>query len=244
MAHLEDVDIWAMLRLEADATRQSLDEFIGFIRRHYGLTNVAYLCPSFHGRSIMDPFVNMTYSDEWVAHYRAQEYMTVDPVVNIGARSLFLIDWARLPRVDEKVRRLFDEAKEFGVGHQGLTIPVRGPTNGIWALFVATSDDSDLDWNARRRDLMKDFVHIAHYVHQRAYDLHVEERPVDLNAITAREIEALEWSAEGKTSAEIAILMRISVEMVKTHLDSACSKLKALNRVHAVTKAIRAGLIR
>jgi DNA-binding CsgD family transcriptional regulator len=38
--------------------------------------------------------------------------------------------------------------------------------------------------------------------------------------------------------------MRISAETVKAHLDSARYKLQALNRVHAVTKAIRAGLIR
>jgi len=31
---------------------------------------------------------------------------------------------------------------------------------------------------------------------------------------------------------------------VKTHLDSARFKLKALNRVHAVARAIRTGLIR
>jgi DNA-binding CsgD family transcriptional regulator len=139
---------------------------------------------------------------------------------------------------------LFGEAKEAGVGEQGLTIPVRGPANGLWALFSVTSHETDSNWSGRRFELTKDLVHIAHYVHQRAYSLHAQEDELDLNTITKREIEALEWSAEGKSLADISILMRISVETVKAHLDSARFKLHALNRVHAVTKAIRAGLIR
>lgn len=241
---LESIDVRRLLQLETNITDQTLDEFIEFIRRHYGLAHVAYVCPSFRGRSLQDPFLAVTYGDEWKEHYKTQGYTSVDPVVNLGARSLLPLDWAKLPRNDKKVQRLFGEAKDAGIGQQGLTIPVRGPTNGLWALFIATSNESDTDWRGRRFELIKDLVHVAHYVHQRAFEVHVEERPVDLNAITKREIEALEWSAEGKSVADIAVLMRISTETVKAHLDSARFKLQALNRTHAVTKAIRSGLIR
>lgn len=244
MPSLDDIDLRTLLQLETDLTDQTLDGFIEFIRQRYELANSVYLCPSFRGRSLADPFITTTYSAEWAEHYRSQRYASVDPVINVGARSVLPVDWARLPRGDAKVRRLFGEAKDAGVGHQGLTIPVRGPTNGLWALFIATSNESDIAWSGRRYELMRDLVHVANYVHQRAYEMHMEETPVDLNAITKREIEALEWSAEGKALEDIAILMRISAETVKAHLDSARFKLQALNRVHAVTKAIRAGLIR
>lgn len=244
MSTLDDVDIRTLLNLETDLTDQTLDGFIDFIRRHYELANVAYHCPSFRGRSLADPFLKLTYSEAWLDRYKEQDYIFIDPVFNIGARSVLPVDWARLPRTEKKVQRLFGEAKEAGVGRQGLTIPVRGPTNGLWALFTVTSHESDAAWSGRRHQLVKDLVHVAHYVHQRAYELHAEDAPIDLNAITKREIEALEWSAEGKSIADIAILMRISAETVKAHLDSARFKLQALNRVHAVTKAIRAGLIR
>jgi len=239
MPCLDDIDIRRLLHLEADLTGQSLDGLIEFIRQHYGLANVAYHCPSFRGRSLANPFIALTYSDAWLEHYK--EF--IDPVLKVGARAVLPVDWARLPRTDRKMLRLLGEAKEAGVGRQGLTIPVRGPTNGLWALFSVTSDESDIEWAGRRCELMKDLVHVAHYVHQRACELHDKDAPIDLNAITKREIEALEWSAEGKSLADIAILMRISAETVKAHLDSARFKLRALNRVHAVTKAIRAGLI-
>ena len=108
---------------------------------------------------------------------------------------------------------------------------------------MATATESNVVWEARRYELIKDHVHAAHYVHQRAGDMHAEGEPLDLNAITKREIEALEWAGEGKTPAEIASLMRISLETVKAHLDSARYKLQALNRPHAIAKALRAGLI-
>ncbi|WOJ91629.1 LuxR C-terminal-related transcriptional regulator (plasmid) [Methylocapsa polymorpha] len=127
---------------------------------------------------------------------------------------------------------------------QGLTIPIRGPINGVWALLLVTSTETEVEWAARLPERMRDLVHIAYYVHQRAFEPHARESPVDLDAITKRESEALEWTAEGKTVEDIAILMRISPETVKAHLDSARYKLGALTRVHAVAKAIRAGLVR
>jgi len=243
MSSLDRLDARTLLRLEADLSPQSLDEFVELMRRRYGLANSVYLCPSFPGRSVADPFFTATYSAEWIAHYRTQRYASIDPVIKIGIRSVLPLDWARLPRRDKKVRRLFGEARDAGVGRQGVTIPVRGPTNGLWALFVATSNESDSEWGARRFELMRDLVLVAYYAHQRAYELHAREAPLDLNAITRREMEALEWAAEGKSVEDAALLMRISAVTVRAHLDSARHKLQALTRVQAIAKAIRAGLI-
>ncbi|WOJ91369.1 LuxR family transcriptional regulator [Methylocapsa polymorpha] len=243
MSCLDDVDVRTLLRLETNLTDQSLDGFIEQIRQRFSLTNSVYFCPSFRGRSLADPFVTTTYSAGWIEHYKAQRYASIDPVISIGARSVHAVDWAHLPRGDAKVRRLFSEAKEAGVGCQGLTIPVRGPTDGLWALFVATSSESDSEWAGRRHELVKDLTLVAYYAHQRAYELHEMGPTVDLNVVTKIEIEALEWAAAGKSVDETAISMRISTSAVRAHLDSARHKLQALNHVHAVTKAIRAGLI-
>ncbi len=58
-----------------------------------------------------------------------------------------------------------------------------------------------------------------------------------------REIEVVEWTAEGKTSAEIAIILGLSEYTVNEYIGSAMRKLDALNRIHLVTKAIRVGII-
>ncbi len=243
MSQLDGVDARSLLRLEKDVSDQTFDGFIADIRRRYGLSNSVYLCPSFRARSLLDPFITTSYSAEWTGHYRARGYVSIDPVNMIAARSLFPLDWAQLPRSSKKVRRLFGEARDAGVGRQGMTIPVRGPKNGLWAHFTVTSDETDGDWGSRRFELMKDLIHVANYVHQRAFELHEGQAALDLNAVTQREIEALEWAAEGKSIEDTAILMRISTATVRAHVDSARYKLQALNRFHAVAKALRAGLI-
>ena len=243
MSELDHIDIRALHRLETDLSTQSIDSFIERIRRHFALTNSVYLCPSFTGHSMTDPYVTSTYRPEWTSHYKEQGYVFIDPVINIGARSTIPLDWSRLPRETKEVKRLFGEAKDAGVGHQGLTIPVHGPTAGHWALFIATSNETDILWDGRRHELIKDLLLIAHYVHQRAYELHMPAAVLDLNAITRREIEALQCAAEGLNLDATAISMRVSTTTVRAHLDLARHKLQALSRIHAVSKAMRAGLI-
>lgn len=244
MPSLDDVDLRKLLLLEADLTHKSLDGIIEFIRDHYGLANIAYVCPALRGCCITDPFLALAYSDIWVEHFQGEGYSFVNPVAPVGERSIVPVDWAYLPRFEKRVQRLFTDASEAGGGTQGLTIPVRGPANGVWALFSVTSYDSHAEWSARRYELMRDMVKVAHFVHQKAYELHVAEAKLELDALTKWEIEALQWAAEGSRLEEIGIMMRISVETVRAHLDSARYKLKALNRTHAITKAIRARLIR
>ena len=61
--------------------------------------------------------------------------------------------------------------------------------------------------------------------------------------VTARERECLRWCAEGKTSEEIGIILSLSTHTVNHYLISATKKLNAVNRVHAITTAIRLGLL-
>lgn len=58
-----------------------------------------------------------------------------------------------------------------------------------------------------------------------------------------RELETLGWAARGKTSAEIAIIMKLSKRTVDFHLDNARIKLGATTRIEAVVKAATIGLI-
>jgi LuxR family transcriptional regulator, quorum-sensing system regulator SinR len=237
------VDSQKMLSLEGDSEGQKLDEFILSVRNRYGLANISYVSSSLPGHSLTNPFYVTTFSEAWKERYRSEGYVAIDPVVNVGARSVLPLDWATLPRADKKVWRMFREAEAAGVGRQGLVIPARGPVDGVWGLLAVSSYDDDAAWRVWCDEFLRDFVLIAAWLHQRAYDLHAEEPLIDLNAITKRELEALVWSAEGKTIAEIAALLGKSELTVRSHLDSARFKLQAHNRTHAVAKAIRAGLV-
>ena len=61
--------------------------------------------------------------------------------------------------------------------------------------------------------------------------------------LSAREIECLRWSAAGKSSDEIAIILDISSHTVVSYLKSAMRKLEAVNRMQAVARACRYRLL-
>lgn len=71
----------------------------------------------------------------------------------------------------------------------------------------------------------------------------IEGLDSDLPKFRKREIEVIEWTAEGKTSADIAIILGLSEYTVNEYVASAMKKLDAVNRIHLVTKAIRLGII-
>lgn len=75
--------------------------------------------------------------------------------------------------------------------------------------------------------------------------LAMESPPSDnLVPLTPRELEALQWTAEGKTAWEVGEILGISEQTASRHLSNATRKLDCVNKYHAVVKAMRMGLVR
>jgi len=63
------------------------------------------------------------------------------------------------------------------------------------------------------------------------------------DALTEREIEVLREVAAGNANKAVALRLSVSEETVKTHMRSILSKLGANDRTHAVTIALKRGII-
>jgi len=63
------------------------------------------------------------------------------------------------------------------------------------------------------------------------------------DALTEREIEVLKQVAAGNSNKIVADHLRISEETVKAHMRSILSKLQANDRTHAVTIALKRGIM-
>ncbi|MCB1446453.1 MAG: autoinducer binding domain-containing protein [Rhizobiaceae bacterium] len=61
--------------------------------------------------------------------------------------------------------------------------------------------------------------------------------------LTDREVDCLNWTAAGKTSAEISEILGLSEHTVNHYLNRAARKLDTVNRTQAVARAIRTGII-
>src|SRR5687768_7685850 len=61
--------------------------------------------------------------------------------------------------------------------------------------------------------------------------------------LTPREVEVLRYVALGRSNKEIADLLSIGDETVKTHVASVLSKLEVENRAQAIVQALKRGMV-
>jgi len=64
-----------------------------------------------------------------------------------------------------------------------------------------------------------------------------------VSGLNEREIQIVRWTSEGKTSAEIAIILGLSEHTVNSYIAAILRKLHVVNRAQMVASALRSGLI-
>lgn len=229
-------------QLIASDIPETLPDLIRWFKENLNLQHVVYHATRFPNYSWEDPFLYLTYSSEWLDHYRKQKYLLIDPVVQTGMRSILPFDWNSIVSQSfPKGQYILDEGREFGVGRQGLTIPVRGP-DGFSAIFTVTSNDSNHEWRLMLKEHLAEINLLGHYFHHLILDKYAPQLHHNIS-LSPRERECIAWSSEGKTVGDIAEILSIATVTVRAHLDSARNKLNAVNKTHAIIKALRHGII-
>lgn len=183
-----------------------------------------------------------TYDPVWVQHYVDKEYLRVDPVVGACFARFHPVDWKRLDWSSKPVRAFQADAVAHGVGNQGYSIPIRGPS-GQFALFTVSHHGPDQDWDRFTRRHQRELILVAHYFNQRALELAKERLPEPARGLSPREADALTYLAMGYARGQVAEILEISEHTLRAYIESAKYKLSALNTTHAVARAMAEGLI-
>jgi len=209
------------------------------LRDELGLANIAYFgLPSF-GSLQTPPRLEVTYENAWVDHYKTRNYASLDPVLHKGLQTTACFDWSHLDRDTAQLKKFFGEANDFGIGKNGLTIPIMGRGSPI-ALVSFTSDEKTSSWRRFVSD-QKSALHVVGVtIHEHIW---MNEAPKVGAHLTAREQECLKWAAAGKTAFETSIILGISERTVRHHLEISRKKLDASNITHAVVKAISRNML-
>lgn len=210
------------------------------ITQSYGLKNVAYFAVSQHGIPDEDPYVAVTYSKDWVEHYKTNNFAGYDPVLLRGFNSLLPFDWRSIDKEKQKIRDFFGQAGEFGVGRNGLTFSIHG-THSERALVTLTSDVTNREWDKTRHRYMRDFQMLGFHLHEMI--LRAEGIKFENVSLAKRQVECLKWTSQGKTASEIAGILTLSERTVRFYLETARQRLGVTNNVHAVAKAISGNLL-
>lgn len=180
----------------------------------------------------------LTYPEVWQEHCVERGYDMLEPSVKPGPLQWSPLTWADVykdPNIGHRERRIFDEAKEFGL-RIGVTIPLPW----LWPIsatmsFVQTGT-SGLSDSAITR------LHVAALV----FHIKVVEcldLSADVPTLTARQKECISWVAEGKSSWDIGVILGISPNTVDYHIKIAMKRLGTANRMVAAKEAEQLGLI-
>jgi DNA-binding CsgD family transcriptional regulator len=204
----------------------------------------------YHNRLESNPqrFIISNYPKKWLTHYFREKYQQIDPVLNQALPILGAVDWSQITGSDDLTRkqnRLLVEARDAGLT-DGVTFPIL--TDLGEAVAISLVPDKALIHG-------RDITSALPIIHLLSQCFHQKARKVLLgrslqegttrrkSLLSPREIEVLTWIARGKTAWEIAQILNISQKSVDFYTDTAKHKLYAMNRTHAVTKAIMLGLV-
>ena len=148
--------IFETIKIETSAVRltdmslgyneQDLSDTLKAIALEIGMRHITYL--RFTRDKSSDTSLltaTVTYSREWTQRYFVKQYVHTDPVVTHGSNAVLPFDWETLANKDPAARAFFDDAANYGVGRNGLSIPVRN-RRGIYALVSFSGEQSRAEW--------------------------------------------------------------------------------------------------
>lgn len=182
------------------------------------------------------------YRSDWVTHYMLEGFHRIDPTIHVGRKSIAPVDWSRIEHTAH-FHKIFSEAPSFGMSDRGLTVPVRGPYGDIGLLSV-TRDCRDAEWQALRKQVIGNLQIAAVHMHDNVMHSTLSMAALRLPSLSIREVEILQWVAEGKSQQDIGDILSISHRTVEVHLRSARTKLGALTTPQAIGRAIGLGLVK
>lgn len=179
------------------------------------------------------------YPGAWQERYIKENYVQIDPTVHHGCSSQAPLLWSAA--VFAQAQEFWEEARSFGLRYGWAKASVDcGGVRGM--LTLARSAEVVGEQELRDNEMkMRWLAHVAHVALSRIFATRQAEL-IQPN-LTAREIEVLKWTADGKTSADISTLLAVSENTVNFHVKNAVCKLQTNNKTAATVRAAMLGLL-
>ena len=177
------------------------------------------------------------YPPHWDRRLIRRGHKIIDPVLLIARRQLSAFRWSDvLPnaRLSNFQRAVLDDASRLGI-RQGITVPANVPGEPEGSISFATG---------RMRTIPPNRVMTADAVGRLAFD--AARRVAGLRDIAEpvphvgeRVRECIYWIAQGKTDQDVADILGIGLETVRTYVKSAFRLLGVVTRAQLVNEAVR-----
>jgi DNA-binding CsgD family transcriptional regulator len=209
---------------------QNLEEILESIAASMDLKHIAYLrFLSYYDTRVLNTVV--TYSMAWQVRYFEKNYALIDPVINRGAGAVLPFDWEALKCDDPLVQEFFADAKTYGVGINGISVPVRSRTGRV-CLVSLTSDHSREDWIDYKKRNMATIQRLSVLIDSAASI--TRQSTTSPPALSKHEESCLELVRRGYGIRDIAEVSNLSASDVLRYLDTARHKLLCISVKQAI----------
>ncbi|UPJ76891.1 LuxR family transcriptional regulator [Bradyrhizobium sp. 187] len=222
-------------RLIESRDHNALQQSMAEVAKALNLSSFAYLrLPKKEGG---DPKLISTYPPCWTTHYLQRRYEDMDPVVRHAMIHTQPFRWgpgSGPPVRSDSERELFEQASRFGIRH-GYTIPIHDSRGEIAIItFAIDTNRAGFERSIRERGSVLEVI--AWYFHAHARQKLTPDRLIDGVTLSQREHECLEWSSQGKSIADIGVILGISRRTAAFHLDNVRAKLGVRTICQAVAR--------
>lgn len=190
-----------------------------------------------------DVYLRSNYPLAWRNQYEQQNMRAADPTVEYCFKSSAPMVWTPQSFKTKPQQQMYEEAVSFGL-RVGVTLPIHGAAGEI-GMLTCVRDQApsqaflhDLQRNLAGLSLLRDVAFDA-----MSKFIRTNESAEQAPALTAREMDCLQWMTGGKTAWEIGRILSISEAGVNFHISNLRTKFNVTKRNDVVLKAIRMGLV-
>ncbi|MEK6306128.1 MAG: transcriptional regulator SdiA [Pantoea dispersa] len=183
-------------------------------------------------------FLFSTYPQSWVKRYESENYYAVDPVLMLCQQPGRGVEWTR--DLFTGAGNLWAEANAAGLV-SGFSCSAMALNRAIGILSIASQQPSQTQHRRVELEVQLHFLaELSLLVLDRLND---GSMVVLSNDFSQRELEILKWTAEGKTSAEISLILAISEHTVNFHQKNMQKRFNVSNKTQIACYAAAIGLI-
>lgn len=180
------------------------------------------------------------FSEEWLECYDREDFRLSDPIPTRVMEHGAMMTWQDAMEAGENTpenEAYFAAMRKYDLIH-GFGIPLFGPRGrDAYASFDFDRPVAEVD-----NEKLGVVRSVSQAGHQRICVL--LDQMSDVPALSEREVEVLTWAARGKSMSSIATILDLSPDTVKTYAKRIYAKLDVSDRVGAVVKALRLGLVK
>ncbi|MBJ3816984.1 transcriptional regulator SdiA [Shimwellia pseudoproteus] len=173
------------------------------------------------------------YPEPWLAAYQMEDITACDLVLKEQPGSRYFSSW-------EAITPLSNSAQS-PVLHQGYTQGVIAPNRTVG--YLSVSNHVARPVTMPEEELMLRMLHICELSMMALRRIDSPAFEAREMRLSKRECEILQWTAEGKTSSEIAMILAISENTVNFHQKNMQKRFNAPNKTQIACYAAATGLI-